>query len=62
MGDWQEITGSPIPENPTNSSINEVEEAIEEIDFETEQLIRDICQGIDPSEVIPTFRQFNRKA
>ena len=59
MGDWIEITGSQVPENP--SILRDIEEAIEEIDLETEQLIRDICRGIDPSEVIPTFRQFERR-
>ena len=37
--------------------LTEVEEAIQEIDFETEDLIRAICAGVNPSEVIPTFVQ-----
>ena len=63
MGDWQEIIGSPIPENPTTSSINEVEEAIEAWDLETEALIRDICKSINPNQTVPKtiLRKFKRR-
>ena len=50
MSEWEEIYGSPIPEDPTESSFHEVVEgAIEEMEFlddEILELIDECCIGI----------------